>query len=246
MSIQYLLMWLEAPLQSWGVDSKFVRRDTMQFPTKSGILGLICCALGASGEQHDLLKMLGDSPMTVFAFSRTKEKKDGSLIKMPRQALLCDFQMVGSGYSEENSWQSLMIPKTSSGSKAVGGGTKLTYRYYLQDAYFCVILELQQELAFQISEALQNPVFDIYLGRKDCVPTDFIFRGCYLSFNEALNAMAEISKEKKLIEDFRVIEAENPEEGDVLTLNDIPIQFGKVKKYRDRRVTIIQPHNTHG
>jgi len=239
MSIKYLLMWLEAPLQSWGADSKFGRRDTMPFPTKSGILGLICCALGASGEQHDLLKMLGNSPMTVFAFSKTKEKKDGSLIKIPQEALLCDFQMVGSGYSDENSWQSLMIPKTSSGSKAVGGGTKLTYRYYLQDACFCVIFELQQELAFQISEALQNPVFDIYLGRKDCVPTDFIFRGLFPSFDETLNVMNKIANEKKLIVDFKVIDGDNPEKGDVLTLNDVPIQFGKVKKYRDRRVTVV-------
>jgi len=238
--MQYLLMWLEAPLQSWGADSKFGRRDTMPFPTKSGILGLICCALGASGEQRDLLKRFGNSQMTVFSFSRTKEKKDESLIKMPKEPSLCDFQMVGSGYCEENPWQGLMIPKTAAGKKpSMVSGAKMTYRYYLQDAHFGVILELPQELAFEIAEALQNPVFDIYLGRKDCVPTDFIFRGCFTSFDETLNAIYEIANEKKLIADFTVIEGENPEKGDVLTLNDVPIQFGKVKKYRDRRVTVV-------
>ena len=245
MNMQYLLMWLEAPLQSWGADSKFGRRDTMPFPTKSGILGLICCALGASGEQRDLLKRFENSQMTALSFSRTRENKDASRLKISREPLLCDFQMVGSGYSEENPWQSLMIPRTNIGSKAVGGGTKMTYRYYLQDAHFAVILELSQELAFQVAEALQNPVFDIYLGRKDCVPTDFIFRGCFTSFDETLNAIYEIANEKNLIEDFKVLDGEYPELGDVYTLNDVPIQFGKVKKYRDRRITVI-PLNANG
>ena len=48
----FLLLWLEAPLQSWGVDSKFGRRDSIHFPTKSGVTGLLLCALGASGEQR--------------------------------------------------------------------------------------------------------------------------------------------------------------------------------------------------
>ena len=46
MSTSYLLLWLEAPLQSWGADSKFGRRDTLNFPTKSGVTGLLLCALG--------------------------------------------------------------------------------------------------------------------------------------------------------------------------------------------------------
>lgn len=239
MNTQYLLMWLEAPLQSWGADSKFGRRDTMPFPTKSGIIGLICGALGASGEQRDLLEQFAQSQMTVFSFSHTHEAKDGSIHKLPQEPLLCDFQMVGSGYSEEDPWQSMMMPKTNSGQKPQGVGTKMTYRYYLQDSRFGVILELPQELALQTADALQNPVFDIYLGRKDCVPTDFVFRGCFSSFDQAYNALNEIAKEKKLIADFKVIDGEEPQSGDVLTLNDIPVQFGTVKKYRDRRVTII-------
>ena len=53
MSEPYLLLWLEAPLQAWGHDSKFGRRDSLDFPTKSGVLGLLCCARGAAGEQSD-------------------------------------------------------------------------------------------------------------------------------------------------------------------------------------------------
>lgn len=41
-----LLMRLAAPLQSWGVDSKFERRGTERIPTKSGVIGLVAAALG--------------------------------------------------------------------------------------------------------------------------------------------------------------------------------------------------------
>ena len=47
-----LLLWLEAPLQSWGAGSRYGRRDTLPFPTRSGILGLLCCAMGRGGEQR--------------------------------------------------------------------------------------------------------------------------------------------------------------------------------------------------
>lgn len=51
----YLLLWLEAPLQAWGHDSRFGRRDSLDFPTKSGTLGLLCCARGAGGEEREWL-----------------------------------------------------------------------------------------------------------------------------------------------------------------------------------------------
>ncbi|QIS05586.1 type I-E CRISPR-associated protein Cas5/CasD [Nocardia brasiliensis] len=41
-----LQLRLAAPLQAWGHRSRFARRETLQFPTKSGVLGLIAAALG--------------------------------------------------------------------------------------------------------------------------------------------------------------------------------------------------------
>lgn len=54
-----LLLRLAGPLQSWGVDSKFEIRDTLDFPTKSGVIGLLAAALGYSrGESLDRLNAL--------------------------------------------------------------------------------------------------------------------------------------------------------------------------------------------
>lgn len=232
MSDPYLLLWLEAPLQSWGHDSKFGRRDSLDFPTKSGVLGLLCSARGAGGEQHEWLAAWAELDMQVVAYVPTDRQGQ----PLPRQPLLRDFQMVGSGYDDQDPWQSLLIPKTSEGKKAVGGGTKMTYRYYLQDMAYVVALQAPAALLDEVVNALQAPVWDIYLGRKNCVPSEFVYQGHFADAEQVLKAGQALAKEKKRAFALRVLQGEHP--GEVLILNDVPLQFGEHKKYRDRRVTV--------
>jgi CRISPR system Cascade subunit CasD len=240
MNNRFLLLWFEAPLQSWGFDSKFGRRDTLTFPTKSGVLGLVCAALGAGGAQQELLAEFASLRQTAISFVRYRQK-DNDIVKQDREPLLRDFHMVGSGYDDHDPWSSLLIPKTSEGKKAVGGGTKMTYRYYLQDAVFAVALEVPGDKVQNIAEALRNPTWDLYLGRKNCVPTDFIYRGIFDREAAALDQAEAIAKEKQRAEDFRAIQGlvGEGEANEVLTLNDVPIQFGEDKRYRDRQVSLI-------
>nr|EES53470.1 MAG: CRISPR-associated protein, Cas5 [Leptospirillum ferrodiazotrophum] len=239
MSNPYLLLWLEAPLQSWGFDSKFGRRETLKFPTRSGVVGLVCSALGAGGEQRELLAEFSSLRQTVISFVRSRQTENGKQ-KLDREPLLRDFQMVGSGYDDRDPWMSLMIPKTISGGRSVGGGTKMTYRFYLQDTFFAVIFESLPQQSLEIAEALRNPVWDLYLGRKNCVPTDFIYRGTFETQEEAEKSAYDIATEKNLLEDFRVLDGVDDidECDEVMTLNDIPVQFGMDKRYRDRRVGV--------
>lgn len=223
-------------MQSWGSDSKFGRRDTLNFPTKSGVLGLICCALGAGGEQRELLAEFAGLRQTVLSFVRCPENADKSA-RLTREPLLRDLHMVGSGYDDCDPWAGLLIPRTREGKKAVGGGAKMTYRYYLQDACFAVLLQVPAGRERNIVEALINPVWDVYLGRKSCAPTDFIYRGRFLNQADAMAQARQIGNEKLRREDFRVIDGEH--EGEVLTLMDVPLQFGERKQYRDRRVTLV-------
>ncbi|MDR3139119.1 MAG: type I-E CRISPR-associated protein Cas5/CasD, partial [Treponema sp.] len=138
----YLLLWFEGPLQCWGADSRFGRRHTLSFPTKSGVLGLICAALGARGEQRELLAEMAPLDQTVISYVRSGKDKNGLSVKTEQETLLRDFHMVGSGYDDSDPWQSQHIPKKADGGKAVGGGSKMTYRYYLQDAKFAVVVEV--------------------------------------------------------------------------------------------------------
>ena len=48
-----LLLRLAAPLQSWGMDSKFETRKTNREPTKSGVVGLLAAALGIRRDEPD-------------------------------------------------------------------------------------------------------------------------------------------------------------------------------------------------
>ena len=47
-----LLLRLAGPMQSWGVQSRFSVRDTGLEPSKSGVVGLLCAALGRRREDE--------------------------------------------------------------------------------------------------------------------------------------------------------------------------------------------------
>jgi CRISPR system Cascade subunit CasD len=47
-SMSVLLLRLSGPMQSWGIQSQFPDRDTGMEPSKSGVVGLLCAALGRS------------------------------------------------------------------------------------------------------------------------------------------------------------------------------------------------------
>lgn len=54
-----LLLRLMGPMQSWGTTSRFTERDTGREPSKSGVIGLLCAALGrARSESIDDLTRL--------------------------------------------------------------------------------------------------------------------------------------------------------------------------------------------
>jgi CRISPR system Cascade subunit CasD len=113
----------------------------------------------------------------------------------------------------------------------------MTYRYYLQDAKFAVVVEVPVGRSQSFADALQNPVYDIYLGRKNCVPTDFVFQGLFDNEIDAIAAADKIAQDKNFVEDFRAVPGDDPD-GESFTLNDVPVRFGPVKEYRDRRVTV--------
>lgn len=235
-----LLLWLEAPLQSWGASSRYGRRDTLPFPTRSGILGLLCCAMGKGGEQREWLEAIKDQTQTVVAFAR-KGKDD----KPIRQPLLQDFHMVGSGYDANDKWQDMLIPKKADGKRPTNStGSKLTYRYYLQDMAFACALALPDSMQEEeIAAALAAPVWSICLGRKNCVPSDIVYRGFFDTEEEALAHAAALAKEKKRMPIFTVLQG-NHEEGDVLCINDVPVCFGLHKRYEDRTVTVVMHQET--
>jgi len=242
MKTLHLLLWFEGPLQSWGVNAKFNRRTTLDFPSRSAVLGVLCAALGAGGEQKELLARFAPLTQTVIAYTR-KDKKG----KAAPALQLCDFHMVGSGYDDKyqqtnDKWQTLHIPKTSEGKPASNTpGTKLTYRYYLQDVAFAVALAVPVELRQDLEEALVTPCWAVSLGRKCCVPTEFIYQGMHMSMDAALQRAAELAQAKHYAERFRVLDGphDDARDGEQMLLPDVPLRFGPDKLYGERLVTVM-------
>lgn len=134
-----LLLHLAAPMQSWGLKSAFELRNTMPEPTKSGVLGLLCAALGRDRSEpiEDLVRL-----------------KMGVRVDKPG-TLQYDFQTA------------LNVAKAN-GSKP---DTQLSQRAYLSDAEFYVGLEGDVELLTSLHQALLNPKWPIFLGRKSYLPS---------------------------------------------------------------------------
>jgi CRISPR system Cascade subunit CasD len=229
---RFMALWLEGPMQSWGFESKFGYRTTAEFPTKSGLIGLILCALGKAGAQREMLAELSPCPMTVVRYSFL-----GAADSPVVSAHLTDFHMVGAGYDESDSWQKLFQPKTADG--ASGSGAYITYRDYLQDEAFGIIFEVSSVQDDAISSALKTPVWDIYLGRKSCAPTEIIYQGSYDDNDNCLERLEDLSVLKNRVKTLLVCEGEN-DDGEHVILNDVPVCFGQVKEYRDRVVTIVR------
>lgn len=53
----------------------------------------------------------------------------------------------------------------------------LSFRYYLSDAVFVAGLEADTSLLEGIDDAVRNPVFPLYLGRRSCPPTGMLSLG---------------------------------------------------------------------
>lgn len=141
-----LILRLEGALQSWDDISKWDSRGTGDFPTKTGIIGLLGCALGFGRNDRELVSLNESMTMAVRA-DRPGE-------------VFTDFQTV-TGYPLLN----------AEGKPKSTGSTIISRRSYLQDACFTVVLELKGDWHKRVVKALKEPKWTPYLGRKTCVPS---------------------------------------------------------------------------
>lgn len=228
---RYLYMRLSGPMQSWGSSSLFWHRGTEVFPTKSGVLGLLFCAMGRGGAQAEALAEVARLPQMVLQVSGPESNG----LSAP---LLTDFHMVGGGYDENDPWQLECIPKTSEGKKAVNGGAKLTRREYLQNVNFVVIQAIPATWKNEVEAALIDPVWDIYLGRKCCSPSLPVYGGIFDSEREALARIVE-DIPKVYGKDFCITSIWREASFDEVSakiIRDVPLRFGKAKLYAERAV----------
>jgi CRISPR system Cascade subunit CasD len=136
-----MLMRLAGPMQSWGTRSRFSNRDTGLEPSRAGIIGLLCAALGRPREARldDFLPL----KMAV------RVDREGRLMR------------------DYHTSQNVRRADTSKGAQ----DTVLSERFYLADADFLVGVEGDRAFLEQLDAALQRPVWPFFLGRKSFVPS---------------------------------------------------------------------------
>lgn len=142
-----LLLRLSAPMQAWGTRSNFSNRDTGREPSKSGVIGLLCAAMGIPR----------DAPLNDFAKLHMGVRIDqpGLIRRDYHTAGMGGVYKVGGGVAKS------LIPSD---------------RYYLADAKFLVGLESDDaDWLRTLHTALQNPVWFLFLGRKAFVPSERVW-----------------------------------------------------------------------
>lgn len=142
-----LLLRLAGPMQSWGEHSAFGERDTLSFPTRSGLVGMFAAAQGVgrgeSLERYDGLRL------TVRVDARGLH--------------MTDFHTVGGGLPRERT-----VPTAEGKRRREDAATIVTRRSYLADAVFTVAVTGPG--TEEIGRALLSPYWQPYLGRRSFVP----------------------------------------------------------------------------
>lgn len=153
-----VLLQLAGPLQSWGSRSRFGERDTEREPTRSGVTGLVCAALG-----RDRTAPIDDLNALRFG---VRVDGEGTLVR--------DYH-TAQGLLKANKAPPRDLENVATHDELLAllsdrNETIISNRYYLCDAMFLVGLEGDRSLVTAIHGALRAPRWPLYLGRKSCVP----------------------------------------------------------------------------
>lgn len=140
-----LLLRLAGPMQSWGTTSRFDRRETDLEPSKSGVLGLVCAALGRDRME----------PVDDLAALRLGVRVDRPGV------LRYDYQTAQNVIAAD---QSKIHPTTVS-----------RRFYLADAVFLAGLEGEDRGLLERVQHALRNPVWPLFLGRKGYVPSPGVY-----------------------------------------------------------------------
>jgi CRISPR system Cascade subunit CasD len=216
-----LLLRLAGPLQSWGEHSTFADRDTLRYPTRSGITGIFAAAQGLRrGEPLDRY-----APLTLT-------------VRIDRPGvLLADFHTAGGGLPRGRT-----VPTAEGGRRAEGKATIVTRRMYLSDAVFTVAVEGPARLIGDLAAALRSPRWQPYLGRRSCPPDQPLLLSAVVGDPvQDLYRQVPLPPSQRPDQHGQVsvdIITEEPADtsGTLTEVADVPVTFGHDRRYQLRTI----------
>ncbi len=218
-----LALRLSGVMQSWGYNSEYTYRNSGLFPTKSAVLGLCCAAKGlsrGSDEEREFLESVADCSMTAIALPHTRTAGEKTWSINVRR--IEDFHTV---------------EKTKTAAGKSNPNAVITYRQYLCDADFIVLLEVDAAVANDLRNKLSDPDWGVWLGRKACIPSAPVFAGVFSSMDEVCSDLLEGKALKCFTHQKEVTSFELGSD----TLMDKPIDYAIDRRERSqRRVKIYE------
>lgn len=208
-----LALWLDGPMQSWGFASRFERRTTALHPTRSGVIGLIGAAMGIDKNSPNEAVQLGRlAPLRVTTIMLPRRNRRG--VELPIRRL--------------EDYHTVTGIRRASG-KVDKDATVQTYRHYLLDARFGVLLEGSAELLEEIAAALRNPRWGVWLGRKNCLPASPVLAAPVGERSEVWRQLlqrAGFSGSETMEQFDHVIETDSNASGSEM-IDDMPLGYGQ-------------------
>ncbi len=176
MAKSVLLLWLEGPMQSWGNRSRWDVRDTGREPTKSGVIGLIGCAMGLNRDDPELERLDRELLFGV--------RIDRPGVVSTDYHTVTGYHRTAAGEFKHREGTAKSLEKAQEHSES----TILSPRDYLHDAVFLVGLQTSTERLQSLRQALAAPRWPLYLGRKSCLPVRPLLDNV-TEFNDLKNAL---------------------------------------------------------
>ncbi len=211
-----ILLRLEGALQSWGEHSRFDYRDCASMPTKSGIIGMIGCAMGLRRGSEQLMVLSEKIRLAVRCDRPGRQNID---------------------YHTVTADNSILNAQGKARCKTI-----VTYRTYIQDAFFLAAIETDWELAQKIDQAFHEPCWPVYLGRKSCVPSKPVYIGIqeeYDSLEDVMNRYPVEGQREKQVDVKKVFYEIESRDGRGYERADELVDASK-RSFVSRHVMLVQ------
>lgn len=159
--MEYLIFQLQAPISAWGDTAVGEYRPTANYPSESALIGLLGAALGldrAEEQRHQSLAT--ELRFAIGVQSSGRLLRDYHTAQVPGRVQL-------KNRPHRTRRDELCIPKEDL-------NTILSTRDYRQDMACLIAIQTTPEATLQLSDlaqAIQQPKFVLYLGRKSCPPS---------------------------------------------------------------------------
>lgn len=230
---------LAGPLQSYGEQTRFSARGTLPYPTYSALTGLARAALGLGRDSNsDTVAWLRGLSMAI----RVDEAG----------TMMVDYQTINAPEATAYTWLSVADRKRLQHTVPNGSGRVWrvhsdvppmeTRRTYVADAVFSWFIEGANDEISRLRQALEEPYWQLSLGRKACIPEWPLFLGITNS------SMLVAAEEVPVVGDkgsrkMYVLAGEKPSGAQMIVCADDPLGSHPHDGYglRERHVTDISP-----